>query len=91
MKILKQIILAIGIALLIGIATGYFTSEKKYLFLSLENGKKEITEERYKKLSSRGKSNVRVEAIFNLKWGMISGFTVLGINIVLIGLKMKTD
>jgi hypothetical protein len=85
----KVLLLIFGISLIVGLITGYLTSETKYFFMSSKVPKIEITKENYKFYNDDYDGNryygedmsrfTLNENIFNTQNAIIGGLSAMGL------------
>ena len=87
MYIIRKILFALGISLLLGVITGYITSQQKYYYLSLDGPKREITKGIYDEIkNSYSHGYFKKESAYNFKMANIIGLSIFGIFLVFISL-----
>jgi hypothetical protein len=80
---MKRIISFIfGLSLLIGLLTGYLTSENKYYYIALDSPKSEVTYGHYQRYMKEATKDYnlgfKVEKIYNTQNAILFGLSALG-------------
>ena len=84
----KVLLLIFGISLIVGLITGYLTSETKYFFMDSDVPKVEITQKNYKYYNDDDNNRyfttdmsrfTNSENVFNIQNAIIGGLLVMGI------------
>jgi hypothetical protein len=79
--------ITLGLAIMVGVVTGYIFSTKEYFFLHPLKGKKEVTQDFYESMGSS--DMLKATRAFNLEAGLISGTLTVALSLLFIGLKAQ--